>query len=88
VTKHGLGVALLSEDPGLTSLHGLMLDTLVPACASLIEAGVAAGEIDERLDAHTLMRAVGNLCIVGPGYDLADATEMVGRLLAGCRRAI
>jgi AcrR family transcriptional regulator len=86
VTKHGLGVALLSEDPSLLSLHTLMLDTLVPACASLIEAAAAAGELDPRVTAYTLMRAVGNLCIIGPEYDLASAKEMVGRLLAGCRR--
>jgi AcrR family transcriptional regulator len=87
VTKHGLGVALLSDDPSLGSLHTLMLDTLVPACASLIDAGVAAGEIDPDVDPHTLMRAVGNLCITGPGYDLAAAKRMVDRLLAGCRLA-
>lgn len=88
VTKHGLGMALQSEDPSLQSLHTLMLDELVPACASLLEAGAAAGEIDPRLTAHKLMRAVGNLCILGPGYDRTDATEMVSRLLAGCRPAV
>ncbi len=87
VTKHGLGVALLSDDPSLVRLHTLMLDTLVPAGASLIEAGVAAGEVDPDVDPYTLMRAVGNLCITGPGYDLATARVMVDRLLVGCRRA-
>jgi AcrR family transcriptional regulator len=85
VTKHGLGVALQSEDPSLVSLHTLMLDQLVPACASLIEAGVAAGEIDARVNAYPLMRAVGNLCILGGDYGRADATDMVARLLTGCR---
>jgi len=85
VTKHGLGVALQSEDPSLLSLHALMLDKLVPACASLLDAGVSAGELDPRLTAYTLMRAVGNLCILGTGYDRADAKDMVARLLAGCR---
>lgn len=85
VTKHGLGVALQSEDPSLLSLHTLMLDKLLPACASLLDAGVAAGEIDPRITAYTLMRAVGNLCILGPNYSRADAQEMVARLLIGCR---
>ncbi len=85
VTKHGLGVALQSEDPSLASLHTLMLDTLVPACASLIDAGVAAGEFDANVRAYTLMRGVGNLCILGDRYGRAEAEDMVSRLLAGCR---
>ncbi|MFF4926506.1 TetR/AcrR family transcriptional regulator [Kitasatospora xanthocidica] len=85
VTKHGLGAALQSEDPGLQSLHSLMLDTLVPACASLLDAAAARGELDPDVTAYTLMRAVGNLCILGPGYDREHARAMVSRLLAGCR---
>ncbi|MCW3158272.1 TetR/AcrR family transcriptional regulator [Micropruina sonneratiae] len=85
VTKHGLGVALQSQDPSLISLHRLMLDQLVPACASLIDAGVTAGEIDPGVTAHTLMRAVGNLCILGAHYGQAEARDMVARLLVGCR---
>lgn len=87
VTKHGLGVALQSEDPSFLSLHALMLDKLVPACASLLDAGVSAGEIDPRVGAYALMRAVGNLCILGAHYGRAEATDMVGRLLIGCRAA-
>ncbi|MEV4315021.1 TetR/AcrR family transcriptional regulator [Actinocrispum sp. NPDC049592] len=86
VTKHGLGVALQSEDPSLLSLHRLMLEKLIPACATLIDAGVAAGEIDPEVTAYRLMRAVGNLCILGAGYDRADAKDMVARLLTGCRQ--
>jgi AcrR family transcriptional regulator len=87
VTKHGLGVALQSEDPSLLSLHTLMLDTLLPACASLIDAGAAADEIDPHVTPYTLMRAIGNLCILGANYDRADAKDMVARLLIGCRKA-
>ncbi|GGA60250.1 TetR family transcriptional regulator [Pseudoclavibacter endophyticus] len=85
VTKHGLGVALQSEDPSLLSLRTLMLDKLVPACASLIDAGVAAGQLDPRLTAYALMRAIGNLCILGAHYGRSDAKDMVDRLLIGCR---
>ena len=84
VTKHGLGTALQSDDPSMVGLHELMLERLVPACRSLIEAGVASGEVSDGVSAYTLMRAVGNLCIVGSGYDRTDAMEMVHRLLAGC----
>lgn len=85
VTKHGLGVALQSDDAGFHSLHALMLDELVPACARLVEAAVAHGELDPGVTAYALMRAVGNLCLVGPGYEREDARAMVARLLAGCR---
>jgi AcrR family transcriptional regulator len=88
VTKHGLGAALGSEDPSLENLHALMLDTLVPACAALIEAATAAGELVPGIAAYTLMRAVGNLCILGPGYERSDAKHMVARLLAGCRPSL
>ncbi|SOD63349.1 transcriptional regulator, TetR family [Streptomyces zhaozhouensis] len=87
VTKHGLGAALGAGDPGLENLHALMLDTLVPACASLLEACVAADEVGPDLTAYTLMRAIGNLCITGPDYDRSDARNMVATLLVGCRRA-
>lgn len=86
VTKHGLGAALGSGNPGLENLHVLMLDALVPACATLLDACAAAGELRPGIPAYTLMRAIGNLCIVGPDYDRADATRMVAVLLAGCRR--
>jgi AcrR family transcriptional regulator len=82
VTKHGLGAALQGDQSGL---HSLMLDTLVPACASLIDAGVSAGQIDPSVTAYTLMRAIGNLCILGGPYGRAEAAEMVARLLVGCR---
>ncbi|MES9537004.1 TetR family transcriptional regulator [Actinomadura sp. NPDC000600] len=86
VTKHGLGAALGSGDPGLENLHALMLDTLVPACATLLEACAAAGELGPDVTAYTLMRAIGNLCITGPDYGQAEARRMVAILLAGCRR--
>jgi AcrR family transcriptional regulator len=85
VTKHGLGVALQSDDTSLRSLHSLMLDTLVPACGRLVDGAVARGELDPDVTAYALMRAVGNLCLLGPGYNREDAQAMVGRLLAGCR---
>ncbi|GAA4974270.1 TetR/AcrR family transcriptional regulator [Actinoplanes utahensis] len=85
VTKHGLSVALGSEDPSLANLHALILDELVPACATLLTASQEAGETDQQITAYTLLRAIGNLCILGPDYDRNDARQMVARLLAGCR---
>lgn len=88
VTKHGLGVALQSDDAGFHSLHALMLDKLVPACARLVEAAAAQNELAPGVEAYALMRAVGNLCILGPGYEREDARAMVDRLLAGCRLTV
>lgn len=85
VTKHGLGAALQSEDTSFHALHALMLDKLVPACDRLVGAAINSGVLDARVSAYALMRAVGNLCIVGPGYERDDARAMVTRLLVGCR---
>ncbi|MFE3205898.1 TetR/AcrR family transcriptional regulator [Embleya sp. NPDC059237] len=85
VTKHGLGAALQSDDADLHTLHSLMLGKLVPACGLLIDAAVARGQVDPHVNPYLLMRAIGNLCILGPGYEREDARAMVARLLAGCR---
>ncbi|KUF16816.1 TetR/AcrR family transcriptional regulator [Streptomyces silvensis] len=83
-TKHGLGAALQSDDAGLHTLHSLMLEKLVPACELLVDDAVARGRLDPGVNAYVLMRAIGNLCILGPGYEREDAHAMVARLLAGC----
>lgn len=88
VTKHGLSEALLSADPSLANLHALILEELVPACSSLLAAGQDAGEVDPQVTAFTLLRAVGNLSVPGPGYGGDEARQMVTRLLAGCRTAV
>lgn len=62
-----------------------MLDKLVPACDQLVGAAIGSGVLDRQVTAYTLMRAVGNLCVVGPGYERDDARAMVARLLIGCR---
>lgn len=87
VTKHGLAGALRSEDSGFETLHAYFLDRLVPACASLLNAAVEAGEIRRDVDALTLMHAAGNLCIgVETGGDTGyDAHLMVGLLISGMR---
>ncbi|ORM36655.1 TetR/AcrR family transcriptional regulator [Williamsia sp. 1135] len=84
VTKHGLAEAMQSPDAGFETLHAYFLDRLVPVCAALLDACVAAGEIHSDLDAIQLMRGVGNLCIGAdnPGY---DARRLVGVLIAGLR---
>jgi len=89
VTKHGLAGALRSDDSGFQSLHAYFLDRLVPACASLLDAAVEAGQIRRDVDALALMHAAGNLCIgvEAGGKTGYDVHRMVGLLIAGLRQS-
>ncbi len=85
-TKHGLAAVLQSGDPGFDALHAYFLARLVPVCAQLLDAAVAAGEIRPGLDPFALMYGVGNLC-VGAGNDPRyDARRLVDLLIAGLRQ--
>jgi AcrR family transcriptional regulator len=86
VTKHGLAAALQSDDASFEALHAYFLDRLVPVCTRLLDAAVAAGEIQPDVRAYELMRAVGNLCAgVGSGSRY-DAHRMVQLLITGLGR--
>ena len=82
-TKHGLAAALQSDSARFETLHAYFLDRLVPVCAQLLDAAVAAGEIRPDVDAHGLLRAIGNLCVGGDGDAHYDARGMVELLIAG-----
>jgi AcrR family transcriptional regulator len=85
VTKHGLAGVLRSDNAAFQALHAYFLNTLVPVCARLLEAGAAAGEIRSDVPALELMHGVGNLCIgadADPGH---DPRRLVGLLIAGLR---
>jgi AcrR family transcriptional regulator len=86
VTKHGLAAVLQSDDPGFAALHAYFLDRLVPVCAQLLDAAVAAGEIHPGLEPFALLYGVGNLC-AGAGRDPRyDARRLVDLLIAGLLR--
>ncbi|MGW4027584.1 TetR/AcrR family transcriptional regulator, partial [Streptomyces sp. NPDC005009] len=85
VTKHGLAAVLHSDEAGFDALHTYFLDRLVPVCTQLLEAAAAAGEIRSDIDAYTLMRGVGNLCIGAESDPRYDARRLVGLLVAGLR---
>ncbi|MGW0203866.1 TetR/AcrR family transcriptional regulator, partial [Nonomuraea sp. NPDC003201] len=85
VTKHGLAAVLRSDDAGFDTLHAYFLDRLVPACAQLLDAAAAAGEIRPDVDAYELMRGVGNLCIGADNDPRYDARRLVELLIAGLR---
>ncbi|WP_159802506.1 TetR/AcrR family transcriptional regulator [Arthrobacter zhaoguopingii] len=86
VTKHGLAAALQNDRDGFDALHTYFVDRLVPVCAHLLRAAVAAGEIDPDISAYELMRGVGNLC-AGAGKDPRyDADRLVKLLIRGLGR--
>ncbi|WP_336029018.1 TetR/AcrR family transcriptional regulator [Geodermatophilus sp. FMUSA9-8] len=85
VTKHGLAAAMHSDAAGFETLHAYFIDRLVPACALLLDAAIASGEVDTRMNALQLMYGVGNLCI-GDDDPRYDARLLVTHLLAGLRR--
>ncbi len=86
VTKHGLAAALRSDDIGFAALHAYFLDRLVPVCAQLLDAAVAAGEIRPDMDALALLYGVGNLCVGADNDPRYDARRLVDLLIAGLRR--
>jgi AcrR family transcriptional regulator len=85
VTKHGLAAALSSDSARFDTLHAYFLDRLLPVCAALLDAAVAAGEVRHDVPAYALMRGVGNLCIGAEDDERYDARRLVRLLLAGLR---
>ncbi|MEV7099561.1 TetR/AcrR family transcriptional regulator [Amycolatopsis sp. NPDC051045] len=85
VTKHGLAGVLQSDQAGTDTLHAYFVDRLVPVCAELLDATVAAGEIRTELRPLELMRGVGNLCIGADSDPRYDARRLVRILIAGLR---
>jgi AcrR family transcriptional regulator len=84
-TKHGLAGALQSDNARFQALHAYFLDRLVPVCAQLLDAAVAAGEISPGMDALSLMHGIGNLCVGADGASGYDARRLVHLLIAGLR---
>ncbi|MET1074388.1 MAG: TetR/AcrR family transcriptional regulator [Umezawaea sp.] len=85
VTKHGLAAVLRSDNTGFDALHTYFLDRLVPVCAQLLDAAVAAGEIRSDVRPLELMRGVGNLCIGAHEDPRYDAAKLIDVLIAGLR---
>ncbi|MFJ7990130.1 TetR/AcrR family transcriptional regulator [Streptomyces sp. NPDC096351] len=87
VTKHGLAAAMQADSAGFETLHAYFLERLLPVCTELLHATVAAGETSPDLDAYTLMRGIGNLCIGSDTDPRYDPRRLVALLLAGLRRS-
>jgi AcrR family transcriptional regulator len=83
VTKHGLAAALRSDQGSFDTWHSYFVDRLVPVCAQMLEAAVAAGQIRADVGAYELMRGIGNLCIDAEHDQHYDARRLAGVLVAG-----
>jgi AcrR family transcriptional regulator len=85
VTKHGLAAALRDDASGITTLHRLFVERLLPVLSDLLAEAVAAGEVTADLSPYELMRGIGNLCAGSEADEDYDADRLVALLLAGCR---
>jgi AcrR family transcriptional regulator len=83
VTKHGLAAVLQPNSGSFAALHDYFLDRLVPVCAQLLQAAVAAGEISTDIDAYALLRGIGGLCVGADNDPRYNARRMVDLLIAG-----
>ncbi len=85
-TKHGLGNVWQGDAAGLSALHQLFLDRLLPVLAELLEAARTSGEVAADVTPYELLRAVGDLVawnVNDPNYDVL---RIVNLLLAGLRQ--
>ncbi|MBN6191116.1 TetR/AcrR family transcriptional regulator [Aneurinibacillus sp. BA2021] len=83
VTKHGLPGALQGDSAGSDALHTSFVDRLVPVCASLLEAARGSAEGTPPIDAYTVLRGIGNLCIGATGDARYRAADLVQLLISG-----
>ena len=84
-TKRGLASALHSGDPAFETLPAYFRSRFEPALQMLLDAALAAGELDAGVTAYDLLRAVGNLCVATADGGDAHVERMVGLLVDGLR---
>lgn len=83
VTKHGLAGALLGDSAGSDALHSYFVDRLVPVCGSLLEAALESLDPEPPVDAYTVLKGIGNLCIGSAGDAKYEAEVLVQLLISG-----
>jgi AcrR family transcriptional regulator len=84
-TRRGLAAALNSNDPALKALPTYFQERLRPVVQSLLDAGVAAGEIRKGVQPDELLCAVAALCAPLESPDPPDARRMVALFIDGLR---
>ena len=83
VTKHGLARVWQGDAAGITALHELFLQRLVPVLADLLAAARRSGEVVAEISAYQLIRAVGDLVAYNPQDPDYDVRRIITLLIAG-----
>ena len=83
VTKHGLAGALHADKAGSDALHTYFVDRLVPVCGSLLEAALESVDTAAPVEAHNLLKGIGNLFIGAADDARYEAEALVQLLVSG-----
>ncbi len=83
VTKHGLAGALRGAGDGSDALHDYFVDRLVPVGATLLDAACESAGVVPSVDAYTVLRGIGNLCIGAVSGTDYRASALVQLLISG-----
>ena len=83
VTKHGLAGALQGDSAGSDALHTYFVDRLVPVCGSLLEAAFGSADTAAPVDAYTVLKGIGNLCVGAADDARYEAEALVQLLISG-----
>lgn len=83
VTKHGLAGALQGTGADARALHTYFVDRLVPVCGSLLDAALDPAQAADSVDAYSVLKGIGNLCIGAAADPRYDADALVQLLISG-----
>ncbi len=85
-TKHGLAAVWRGDSAGLTALHALFVERLVPVLGDLLDAARADGAVVADVRPYVLLRAVGDLVAWTPDDPEYDVRDVVTLLVTGLRQ--
>lgn len=80
ITKHGLAGVMQGDRAGSDALHTYFVDRLVPVCGSLLEAALESDHTAPPVEAYSVLKGIGNLCI-GAAVDAEYEAEVLVQLL-------
>ena len=83
VTKHGLAGALQGDSAEPDALHAYFVGRLVPVCGALLDATLPPANAASSIDAYSVLRGIGNLCIGAASDPRYDADKLVQLLISG-----
>lgn len=83
VTKHGLADALRGDSMGSDALHAYFVDRLVPVCGALLEAALDRRSGSTALDAYSVLKGIGNLCIGAAADSRYDLESLIHAYVTG-----